>query len=222
MSLPEAVLFDLDGTLIDTAPDFIDVVNCLLREEGKKELPDEIIRNTVSNGARGLINLAFNISEEDADYQNYRQRLLDLYSENLSVKSRLFQGMDLVLNELEKSLVPWGIVTNKPSQYAEPLISSLELSQRCSVLICPDHVSKTKPDPEPLITACEKISVDPVKSIYIGDHPRDILAGHNANMKTAVALFGYINPIDDPLSWGADYIAAYPLEIIDIVLKHYQ
>ena len=119
MPLPETVLFDLDGTLIDTAPDFIYVVNRLLAEEGKAQLPEQTIRNAVSNGARALITLAFGMTEDHVDFQTYRQRLLDLYSEHLAVQSQLFQGMDLLLSELETKSIPWGIVTNKPSQYAD-------------------------------------------------------------------------------------------------------
>jgi len=219
MPLPEAVLFDLDGTLIDTAPDFIFVVNRMLEEEGRAPLPDPLIRNTVSNGAKALITLAFNINEEHQDFLNHRQRLLDLYSEHLAVKSHLFQGMDLLLDNLETRRIPWGIVTNKPEQYAEPLISALALGGRCSVLICPDHVQHTKPDPEALFKACKKLNTKPTNSIYVGDHLRDIQAGQNAMMKTIVALFGYISPDDDPLLWGADFAATDPLELSDIIFN---
>ena len=219
MPLPEAVLFDLDGTLIDTAPDFIFVVNKLLAEEGKAALPDQLIRNTVSYGAKALVTLAFNINEDHQNFLNYRQRLLDLYSEHLAVKSHLFQGMDLLLDTLETRNIPWGIVTNKPEQYAEPLISALALGERCSVLICPDHVQHTKPDPEPLFKACKKLNTKPANSIYVGDHLRDIQAGQNAMMKTIVALFGYISPDDDPLLWGADFAAIDPPELTDIIFN---
>lgn len=221
MPLPETVLFDLDGTLIDTAPDFIYVVNRLLAEEGKAQLPEQTIRNSVSNGARALITLAFGMTEDHIDFQTYRQRLLDLYSEHLAVQSQLFQGMDLLLSELETKSIPWGIVTNKPSQYAEPLIAALELSQRCAVLICPDHVKNTKPDPEPLLAACRRINTRPDKTVYVGDHLRDIQAGQNAKMTTIAALFGYISPGEDPLSWGADYVARDPAELTDIILRQY-
>ena len=219
MPLPEAVLFDLDGTLIDTAPDFIFVVNKLLAEEGRAALPDQLIRNTVSNGAKALITLAFNINEEHQKFQNYRQRLLNLYSEHLAVKSHLFQGMDLLLDSLERNEIPWGIVTNKPQQYAEPLISALALSERCSTLICPDHVKNTKPDPEALFKACGTLNTKPINSIYVGDHLRDIQAGQNAKMKTIVALFGYISPDEDPLLWGADYAATDPLDLSEIIFN---
>lgn len=221
MALAETVLFDLDGTLVDTAPDFIYVVNRLLEEEGKAPLAEQSIRNTVSNGARALVNLAFGITEEDAKFQHYRQRLLDLYSEHLAVQSQLFKGMDHLLTTLENKSMPWGIVTNKPSQYAEPLITTLGLSERCAVMICPDHVKNRKPHPEALLTACQRINARPDKTVYVGDHLRDIEAGKNALMKTIVALFGYIAPSEDPLSWGADYAATNPAELADIILKPY-
>jgi len=199
----DAVLFDLDGTLVDTAPDFISVVNLLRQEENLSPLGDDAIRQQVSNGARALITLAFELKEGETGFDAMRQRLLDLYIKNLSVKSSLFEGGDKLLAFLEKNNIPWGIATNKPSLYAVPLIKDLGLN--CGSLICPDHVTRGKPDPEALHKAAVELNVPSNRCLYVGDHRRDIEAGKNAGMKTVAALYGYIDDNDSPTDWQADY-----------------
>ncbi|MFT5842860.1 MAG: 2-phosphoglycolate phosphatase, partial [Pseudohongiellaceae bacterium] len=152
----DCVLFDLDGTLIDTAPDFTLVVNKLLAEHGKGALSHETIHLNVSNGARALVKHSFEIDETHADFADLLQRLLDLYFEQLnSTVATLYPGLDDLLMQLEAQNIPWGIVTNKPEKYSVRLLEKLHLSSRCSVLICPDHVSQTKPHPEPIFLALE-------------------------------------------------------------------
>jgi len=199
----DAVLFDLDGTLVDTAPDFISVVNLLRQEENLSPLGDDAIRKQVSNGARALITLAFELKEGETGFDAMRQRLLDLYIKNLSVKSCLFEGGDKLLAFLEDNNIPWGIATNKPSLYAVPLIKDLGLN--CGSLICPDHVTRSKPDPEALHKAAAELNVLSDRCLYVGDHRRDIEAGKNAGMKTVAALYGYIDDNDSPTDWQADY-----------------
>lgn len=216
---PAALLFDLDGTLLDTAPDFIAVVNQLRIEEKQQPLPTDAIRAQVSNGSSGLIRSAFSIDDQHEDFQRLRQRLLTLYEKHLSVYTQLFPGMDNLLREAEQHNIPWGIVTNKPSRYALPLLKALQLDQRCSVLICPDHVKKTKPDPEALLLACSQLNVSPEQCIYIGDHPRDIEAGRHAGMKTMIAAYGYIDPQENIHLWNADFCAQTPEEIVNRLFK---
>lgn len=199
----DAVLFDLDGTLIDTAPDFISTLNRLLKEENKPPLGDDVIRKTVSHGARALITLGFGLSEGEKGFESLRDRLLKLYADNLSVESRLFDGGEKLLATLEAQQIPWGIVTNKPSLYAIPLIRDLGLN--CGSLICPDHVAHPKPHPEPLFKAAAELKVTSEKCLYVGDHRRDIEAGQRAGMQTVAALYGYIEDDDDPALWRADY-----------------
>ncbi|MBL4606439.1 MAG: HAD-IA family hydrolase [Pseudomonadales bacterium] len=204
---PETVLFDLDGTLLDTAPDFILVLNALREEYGLGPLPNEIIRNTVSNGARALVTLGFDVNEGDVNFETYREKLLKAYQSQLGQASCLFPGINNLLKKLEEKNIPWGVVTNKPSRFAIPLLETLALSQRCDVLICADQVTDAKPHPESLLKACKLVNAKPENSIYIGDHKRDIEAGQRANMTTITALFGYISTEESPVSWRATYLA---------------
>ncbi len=213
----DAVLFDLDGTLIDTAPDFIWVLNRLLEEEGKTALDDKTIRNQVSNGARALVTLGFNLIEGEPGFEPLRDRLLELYLANLSVRSGLFDGMESVLNELDSRSIPWGIVTNKPSTYAIPLVRDLNLAERCASLVCPDHVTNRKPHAEPIVKACEEIGIDPKNTLYVGDHIRDIECGSNAGSTTVGALYGYIETGIDPQSWSADHYIKHPSELHSLI-----
>lgn len=212
-----AILFDLDGTLVDTAPDFIAIVNKLLVEENKSPLPPATIRNCVSNGARALITLAFGLEEDHPEFNCLRERLLDLYDSHLADESILFDGMENCLGIIEAKNIPWGIVTNKPSRFTDPLLNALNLHHRSATTICPDHVARSKPNPEPLFKACDTIKVKPEQCLYVGDHIRDIEAGKNAGMKTAAALYGYIGENEDPLNWQADFLLKSPHELIPLL-----
>ena len=189
---PAAVLFDLDGTLIDTAPDFIRCLNQLRQQHGMPALPAEQIRRSVSNGARAMIRVGFGLEPEHEGYPEKHTAFLDLYELGVAVETTLFPGMDVLLSSLESRGIPWGIVTNKPARFAVPLIEALDLAQRCAALICPDHVAERKPHPESLLLACRQIQVEPIKSVYVGDHERDIEAGRNAGMHTIAVRYGYI------------------------------
>ncbi|ARN75033.1 HAD-IA family hydrolase [Oceanicoccus sagamiensis] len=217
----QAVLFDLDGTLIDTAPDFAVVVNLLLERHGKAELPYSAIRETVSHGARALITLAFELQEGDDGFEALRLELLELYGQHLSVETSLFPGMHELLLWLESNNIPWGIVTNKPRLYAEPILRDLLLSERCSALVCPDDVTHTKPDPEPLLLACEHIGCEAQQTLYIGDHRRDIEAGKNADMKTMAVNYGYIEADDPAENWQADFYVDHADEIQALLIQHF-
>ena len=201
------VLFDLDGTLIDTAPDFVVVMESLMREYGAPELSELRVRQTVSDGARALVKTGFSMEESDPGFGERRQRLLDLYGEQLkTTRSVLYPGMDDLLARLETAKIPWGIVTNKPEQYATPLLRQLGLLRRCGALICPDHVSATKPNPESILLACDRLGADPERTVYIGDHLRDMQAAKNADVIAIAAAWGYLSADCRVEEWPADFI----------------
>ncbi|ERP91013.1 phosphoglycolate phosphatase [Marinobacter sp. ES-1] len=204
---PSAVLFDLDGTLIDTAPDFIRCLNQLRQLHNLEPLAAEQIRPSVSNGARAMIRVGFGLEPEHDGYAEKHTAFLDLYEAGVAVETTLFEGMDSLLENLEARGIPWGIVTNKPVRFAEPLVQALRLAQRCATLICPDHVSERKPHPEPLFLACQRIGAAPEQAVYVGDHERDIEAGRNAGMRTIAVRYGYIEQPRTVDLWQADIIA---------------
>lgn len=204
---PSAVLFDLDGTLIDTAPDFIRCLNILRQEHGLNALPAEEIRRSVSNGARAMVRVGFGLEPDHMDYTARHTEFLDLYEAGVAVETTLFDGMEQILQALESQNIPWGIVTNKPLRFADPLVKALGLSERCATVVCPDHVAQRKPHPEALFLACDQISVNPSHAIYVGDHERDIEAGRNAGMKTIAVRYGYIEQPETVDLWQADIIA---------------
>ena len=209
----ECVLFDLDGTLIDTAPDFIKVVNQLLLENNRPALEDNRIRQTVSNGARALVKLAFAIDENHADFKALLQRLLDLYSEQLQdTQSRVYPGLHELLQQFEAQGIRWGIVTNKPEKYAALLLDKLDLKERCHALVCPEHVSHTKPHPEPILLACTQLQANIERTVYIGDHIRDVQAAKNADVIAIAAAYGYLDNDTRAEDWYADFILAAPQE----------
>ncbi len=204
---PSAVLFDLDGTLIDTAPDFIRCLNRLRKLHGLPALPPERIRRSVSNGARAMIRVGFGLEPDHPDYLEKHTAFLDLYETGVAVETTLFEGIDELLTALEARGIPWGIVTNKPARFAVPLIEALDLAGRCAALVCPDHVAQRKPHPEALFLACQQMGTEPGTGIYVGDHERDIEAGRNAGMKTIAVRYGYIEQPESVDLWQADLIA---------------
>lgn len=205
----KAVLFDLDGTLIDTAADFIRIIQNMCREKGCEVVAGDLIRTQVSEGARAMVKLVYpELDVTDEVFLAHRQRFLDIYGADIAVDTDLFEGMYPLLAELEAANIPWGIVTNKPRWLSEALLEALNLTQRCSVLVCPEDVTHTKPDPEPMYLAAKQISIAPEECIYVGDHPRDIDAGRAAKMYTILAAYGYL-PLahkDDLTAWQADCI----------------
>ncbi|GJM12081.1 MAG: phosphoglycolate phosphatase [Pseudohongiella sp.] len=203
----ECVLFDLDGTLIDTAPDFTLVVNQLLAEHDREALSHEAIHLNVSNGARALVSNAFGIEEGQDGFADLLERLLELYYQQLTItKARLYPGLDDLLQQLEEQNIPWGIVTNKPEKYSVRLLEQLRLDTRCSVLVCPDHVRETKPHPEPILLALEKLGLSSEKAVYLGDHIRDIQAAKNADVIAIAAAYGYLADDAKAEEWYADFI----------------
>ncbi len=210
-----AVLFDLDGTFADTAPDMARALNRLLRAEGRAPLPFARIRPHVSHGGRALIGLGFGLQPGDPDYEQLRQQFLHLYSDDLARDTQLFPGMAELLAGLEQRAVPWGIVTNKPGWLTEPLLRLLGWSERAACVVSGDTTPNAKPHPEPLLHACRQMGVVPERSWYVGDAERDIAAGRAAGTRTLIALFGYLRETDEPARWGADGLIARPLDVLD-------
>lgn len=216
----KAVLFDLDGTLIDTAADFIRIIQDMCRDKQCDIVAADLIRTQVSEGARAMVKLVYpELDTEDPVFLAHRQRFLDLYSENIVIDTDLFEGMSALLEELERQDIPWGIVTNKPRWLTESLLQALNLTERCAVLVCPEDVSKTKPDPEPMYLAAQHIQIQPKDCIYVGDHPRDIDAGRHAQMYTILAAYGYL-PLqhkDDLTAWQANCIVKTVAELHQVI-----
>ncbi|MCN4144410.1 MAG: HAD-IA family hydrolase [Thiohalomonas sp.] len=220
----KAVLFDLDGTFADTAPDLAAALNQVLQEEGKAPLAFDIIRPVVSHGSIALIRLGFHFSDQDVnekqfDFERLRLRLLDIYLNNISNLTTVFDGIETLLAKLEANQIAWGIVTNKPSWLTDPLMEQMAYSQRAATIISGDTTREQKPDPGPLFYACEQINCLPSECVYVGDAERDIIAGNAAGMITLTALFGYIEANDTPENWGADAMIKHPEEIENFLNK---
>ena len=214
----EALLFDLDGTLIDSAADFIYVLNEQRYKYGFDPLDGQLIRNSVSNGARALIKLAFGGSEGESAFEQHKQELLEEYFRIVGEHAKLFEGMNDVLVACETQNIPWGIITNKPRRFSEELLLKLNLTKRCSLLLCPDDVSHPKPSPESMLVAAKKLGIRLENSVYVGDHERDIASGNAANMITVAAEYGYIENKPDLLEWRADHIIQHPLQLKPLFL----
>ena len=210
----EAVLFDLDGTLADTAPDLGYALNQQRIARGLSTIPLELIRTEASAGARGLLGLGFNISPSDSDYPDMREEFLDLYAARLCHDTQLFPGVSELLDQLDIRKLPWGIVTNKPARFAKPLIHLLGLSQRVACLISGGDTAHSKPHPEPLLTASHALAVAPDTCIYLGDDMRDVEACLAAGMEPVIARYGYLGNGHPPESWGARYLIDHPRELL--------
>ncbi|MFP5422579.1 MAG: N-acetylmuramic acid 6-phosphate phosphatase MupP [Gammaproteobacteria bacterium] len=208
-----AVLFDMDGTLLDSAPDFIAISQAMRAERGLPPIADKLIRDQVSGGARAMVAANFAMDPEAEGFEALRLEFLDRYQAHCAVLTRPFDGMDELLNDIEQAKLIWGVATNKPVRYAEPIMQQLGLAQRSAVLVCPDHVSRSKPDPEMILLACAKMGVEPAATLFVGDDERDIEAGRAAGCKTAAVTYGYIHPQDNPRNWGADAVVDHPLEL---------
>ena len=209
----KAVLFDLDGTLADTAPDLAHTLNTLLEENNQQALPFTTIRPYVSHGAMALLKLGFPELDEQNLQKRFRERFLAIYLENLTQHTLLFEGMPELLDQLEANQITWGVVTNKPAFLTDPLMEELNLHRRAKTIISGDTTKNKKPHPEPIYLACKQAQVEPQQAIYVGDAERDIQAGNSAGLLTLAALFGYLNENDQPELWNADGLIEHPSEI---------
>ena len=212
---PAAILFDLDGTLVDTAPDFGVVVNHLRREYRLEELPYERIREQVSNGGAALTRLTWELDDSASDFVDKRAELLDCYSDHLGSASAFFPGFGAVLKELELIGIQWGIVTNKPRRFTEPLLERLGIEAQS--VVCGDDVEQAKPAPDALLLGAKQLDCNPSSCWYVGDHKRDIDAAKAADMFSIAALFGYIEPHDQPENWGADALIERPDQLLNLL-----
>lgn len=210
----QAVLFDLDGTLADTAPDLGDALNRLLIEHGRAPLPMTALRPHVSAGTRGMLAIGFGLVPGEAGYTELQHQFLDLYERRLCVDTRLFEGMDSLLAHLDRNAISWGIVTNKPHRFTKPLAIALGLAGRAAAIVSGDSTPHPKPAPDSLLLACSTIGTPPCQTLYVGDDLRDIQAARAAGIRVAAAAYGYLG-VEQPIStWGADGIIDTPMDLL--------
>ncbi|MEN8763017.1 MAG: HAD-IA family hydrolase [Thiogranum sp.] len=210
----QTVLFDLDGTLLDTAADLANALNAVLRLNKQPALPFEQIRPVVSHGGQALIELGFKLCPDHPEFAPLKNQLLDYYQSHIADRTTLFPGMSEVLDTIEQRGMNWGVVTNKPAWLTEPLMDALDLTRRASTIVSGDTVDERKPHPAPLLYACKIVGSKPDACLYIGDAERDITAGHKAGMFTLVAMFGYLMAEDEPENWGATALIQQPSDIL--------
>lgn len=213
-----AVIFDLDGTLVDTADEFVPVVQNLRAEHGREPMDPQRIRASVSNGARALVTLGLDMSEDAPEFESKRLRLLELYSQVLGTMASPYPGIESLLSRLQERGITWGISTNKPRAYTEPLLARLNIQPPPASVVCPDDIGNRKPHPESLYRNCRDLNCAPHEAIYVGDHQRDIEAGRRAGMYTIAAAYGYIEPGDDPRHWGANAHADCSDDLLELIL----
>lgn len=211
------VLFDLDGTLIDTAPDMAAALDILCDEEQHSRLPYSEVRPIVSNGSVALVKLAFGDDVDEHTLDRLKARYLEIYQDHLAVHSQLFEEMDILLRQLEKNNIKWGVVTNKPGWLTDPLMESLGLHKRAACIVSSDSTENRKPHPEPMYYACRLTEAQPEECVYVGDARRDIEAGQNAGMKTIIAEYGYIADSENTEDWQADHSIQSPSQILALL-----
>ncbi len=217
LNTPRALLFDLDGTLIDTAPDLAAALNHILARHQRSPLPAAHIRPVASYGAKGLIQLGFGLTPRDAAFVPVREQLLAYYRQHLSEHSRLFPGMTSVLAQLAEQQIAWGVVTNKPAWLTEPLLAGLQLADQAAVIVSGDTCARSKPDPAPILYACEQLRLAPQATWYLGDAARDMLAGRAAGCVTIGAAYGYIHSDEQIADWQADHMIQHPADILNLL-----
>lgn len=214
----KAVFFDLDGTLVDTAPDMVTALQELQAAHGIAPVPYALGRSHVSNGALGLLRVAFPHGTVDENSPLLCE-FVERYAARVCERSRIFAGLETLLEQLDRATLPWGVVTNKPSHLTNPIMTALGLAERSVCTVSGDTLATRKPDPAPLVHACRVANVPPVECIYVGDAARDIEAGQRAGMATVAATYGYVVNTDDPDTWGADQYARDPAELAQILRK---
>jgi phosphoglycolate phosphatase len=210
-----AVLFDLDGTLADTAADLAAALNRVRADRTLPPLPLEALRQHASDGARGMLGAGLGVTRDDAEWESLKEAFLDYYAAGLAVHTRLFAGAEDALAGIEKRGLVWGVVTNKVARFTLPLLDRLGVGTRASVIVCGDTTPQTKPHPAPLLHAAEAISIAPTDCVYVGDAPRDVAAARAAGMAALVASYGYIAPETEPSTWGPDGLIASLPALLD-------
>jgi len=217
LSRPRAVLFDLDGTLIDTAPEFIHIAAQLRREANLPEADAKTIWHAVSDGAIGMVQAALEIPPTDPALEFWRQRFLDHYESGLGAHSHPYPGIRELVSSLQSHEIPWGVVTNKLSRFAKPLMSLMAFVPEAHVILTPDDVVRPKPDPESLLLACAQLQCSASDTIFVGDHRRDIEAGMSAGCQTIAASYGYLAEDESAADWGADAVANSSQELQNLI-----
>jgi len=211
---PNAILFDLDGTLLDTARDLGNALNQILSKLERPTVAYEVYRNIASDGAKGMLELGFGKDLKNFDFASLRQQFLDYYENNICVDTDYFVGVESLLLALNKNNIPWGIVTNKPEFLTLQLVTSFPLLQNCMVIISGDSLSERKPHPLPLLHAEEKLAITSPNTWYIGDAERDIQAANAANMVSVIAQYGYITDFQQTDEWNADLSIHEPSDLL--------
>jgi phosphoglycolate phosphatase len=217
MAHPRVVLFDLDGTLVDTAPDLGLALNIQLERHGFSAMPISAIRPYASHGSMGLLKLGFGLTPEHASFDEMRVEYLNLYDEVFLTSPILFHGMKEVLAKIEANGQQWGIVTNKPKRFTHRLIKAMGLDHRAACVVSGDDAARPKPYPDTLNLACKQLNVTANNCLYVGDASRDIEAGKAAGMKTVVALYGYIEASDQAETWGGDFYVNQPEDLLQYI-----
>lgn len=213
----QAVLLDLDGTLLDTAPDFLTCTNKMLEQRGMAPIDGTQIRRLVSHGSAGIISSVFDITTDAETFEPLRQELLALYYNHLAVDTAPFAGITELLQGLAQTNTPWGIVTNKPERYTQAILEQMPFNPAPSTVICPDHVTHTKPDPEPVNMALEQLGISAHNAVYIGDHQRDIESGRRAGTTTIAAGYGYLDTDENPEDWQADHCVSHSEQLLSLI-----
>ena len=211
------ILFDLDGTLVDTAHDLAYALNLQRLRRGLNELSLDVIRPYASHGSKGLLAVGFNLADTDEAFAIMRDEYLAIYDEVLTRKPILFDGISELLASLEANGMPWGVVTNKPRRFTQPLMQSIGLLARAACVVSGDDAARPKPYPDTLLMACTQAGINPHDCWYVGDAERDIQAGKAAGMQTVVALYGYLSQTDEPKTWGADQMIQAPLDLLNLI-----
>ncbi len=213
----QAVLFDLDGTLLDSAPDLGSAAESLRQARGLPPLPLASYRAHAGSGARGMLRVAFDMAPDHEDYAVLRAAFLDAYAARMLELTRPFDGVPSLLEALSGARMPWGVVTNKAERLTHPIARALRLFDAAGAIVCGDTTPYSKPHPAPLLEAARRMGVDPASCVYVGDDERDIVAGRAAGMRTVVARYGYLGPGANVNAWGADAHVDAPLDVLNLI-----
>lgn len=213
----QLILFDLDGTLLDTAPDLGLALNMQRERHGLLPLAQAIIRPYASHGSKGLLSIGFSLTPQHVNFEDMREEYLNIYDQVATQSPTLFDGMQELLAAIENRDLRWGVVTNKPRRFTEPILRKLALDQRAACVVCADDAERAKPHPDTLLKACELTHTKVDECMYVGDAERDIQAGKAAGMCTVVSMYGYIDSMDKPHEWGADHAIHHPSELLALI-----
>lgn len=214
-----AVLFDLDGTLIDSAPDLGDAADKMRTDRGLPSLPEALYRPMAGAGARGMLKVAFDITPEHPTYEAFREEFFVIYERAMTVRTYIFDGVIDVIDALRQRDMPWGVVTNKMARFTDPLTQAMPLFSSASAIVSGDTTAHAKPHPAPMFEAARRLGLSPEVCLYVGDDERDIVAGRAAGMRTVAASYGYLGEKTNIASWGADLHIDSPLNLLQWLTK---